>query len=72
MTNLRILCEKYIHLDDELKELKKNINNSTNPIQQQKYVLKYISKLVEVEDFKSGMRRNIIKEFLDEMMPYEC
>ena len=65
MANLRVLFEKYIQLDDEIKKLNKTIDNSTNHIERKKQVFEYVSKLAELKDFESGIRMKIVKEFVN-------
>ena len=64
MVNLRILCEKYIAIDDDLNKLGYEIDNVSSNTQKSELVAKYIKKFVEREDFKSGMRRYLINELL--------
>lgn len=65
MANLRILCEQYIKADDELKRVNECIDNSANSLERSKYVAEYVHKFIELEDFKSGIRRQLIKELIN-------
>ena len=64
MGNLRMLCEGYITIDDELKQLSKEIDASENRREKEKLTAEYLQKYMEREDFKSGMRRHLINELV--------
>ena len=64
MVHLRMLCEKYITIDDELKQLSKEIDTSENRHEKEKLTAEYLQKYMEREDFKSGMRRHLINELV--------
>jgi len=64
MTNLRILCEKYISIDDELKILNDEIDRADNRREREKLVAEYLTKYMHREDFKSGMRTHLINELV--------
>ena len=64
MVHLRMLCEKYITIDDELKQLSKEIDTSENRHEKEKLTAEYLQKYIEREDFKSGMRRHLINELV--------
>lgn len=64
MANLRILCEKYISIDDELKKLNAAIDKC-DAAERTGLVADYLSKYMEREDFKSGMRRQLIYELVN-------
>jgi hypothetical protein len=65
MVDLRVLCEKYIQVDDDVKRLYDSIDNCGNEIERRKYVAEYLKKYMEREDFKSGMRRQLIFELVE-------
>ena len=62
--NLRMLCEKYLAIDDDLNKLRDEIDNLSSDAQKSKLTARYIEKFVEKEDFKSGMRRYLVTELL--------
>lgn len=62
--NLRMLCEKYLAIDDDLNKLRDEIDNLSSDAQKSELTARYIKKFVEKEDFKSGMRRYLINELL--------
>lgn len=64
MVNLRMLCERYCVIDDELKELRVKIDEA-DVSNRDKYLAEYISMYVKREDFKSGMRRQLINELVE-------
>ena len=64
MGNLRMLCENYISIDDELKQLSKEIDATENRNEKEKLTAEYLQKYMEREDFKSGMRRHLINELV--------
>ena len=64
MANLRMLCEKYITIDDELKQLSKEIDATENRHEKEKLTAEYLQRYMEREDFKSGMRRHLINELV--------
>jgi len=63
MANLRMLCENYISIDDELKKLNAQIDNC-NSAERDGLVAEYLTKYMEREDFKSGMRRYLIHDLV--------
>lgn len=65
MANLRMLCERYIQIDDKTKELSQKIDNETDITKKQELTAKYLQLFMEKEDFKSGMRRHLINELID-------
>ena len=64
MSRLRMLCERYIHIDDDLNKLKYEMDNLDSNHQKSELIARYIKKFVEREDFKSGMRRYLVNELL--------
>jgi len=62
--NFRMLCEKYLAIDDDLNKLRDEIDNLSSDAQKSELTARYIKKFVEKEDFKSGMRRYLINELL--------
>ena len=64
MANLRMLCENYISIDDELKQLSKEIDATENRHEKEKLTAEYLQRYMEREDFKSGMRRHLINELV--------
>lgn len=64
MSNLRMLCENYIRIDDEVKRLSELIDNSTDRQDKEKYTAEYLQKYMHREDFKSGMRLYLINELV--------
>ena len=64
MTNLRILCENYISIDDELKKLNAAIDDC-NAAERSGLVAEYLTMYMEREDFKSGMRRQLLYELVN-------
>ena len=64
MANLRMLCEMYISIDDDLKQLSKEIDATENRHEKEKLTAEYLQKYMEREDFKSGMRRHLINELV--------
>lgn len=69
MASLRMLCENYIRIDDEIMKLNEAIDNSKNYAERQHYVAEYLQKYMEREDFKSGMRRHLITELVEGIKP---
>lgn len=65
--NFRMLCEKYLAIDDDLNKLRDEIDNLSSDAQKSELTARYIKKFVEKEDFKSGMRRYLINELLQGM-----
>lgn len=63
MTNLRILCEKYITIDEEINQLYDKIDLVPKP-ERDKLVAEYLQKYMQREDFKSGMRTYLINELV--------
>ena len=59
-----MLCEKYIEIDDDLKQLSEEINTTENRREKEKLTAEYLQKYMEREDFKSGMRRLLINELV--------
>lgn len=70
MTNLRMLCEKYISIDDELEKLNAQIDNC-NSAERTGLVAEYLTKYMEREDFKSCMRRQLIYELVNGTEDYK-
>lgn len=64
MANLRILCEKYISIDDELQKLNNQIDKC-DAAERSGLVAEYLTMYMEREDFKSGMRRQLIYELVN-------
>ena len=64
MANLRILCEKYISIDDELNKLNAAIDKC-DAAERTGLVADYLGKYMEREDFKSGMRRQLVYELIN-------
>ena len=64
MASLRMLCEKYISIDDELQKLNNQIDNC-NAAERSSLVDEYLTMYMEREDFKSGMRRQLIYELVN-------
>lgn len=64
MSRLRMLCEKYIQIDDDLNKLNYRMDNLDSNPQKSELIARYIKKFVEREDFKSGMRRYLVNELL--------
>ncbi|WP_405285912.1 hypothetical protein [Methanobrevibacter sp.] len=63
MANLRILCEKYIQIDEEINQLYDKIDVVPKP-ERDKLVAEYLQKYMRREDFKSGMRTYLINELV--------
>lgn len=68
MANLRMLCEKYIQIDDEIKKLSEEIDNAKKP-ERDKLVAEYLQKYMHREDFKSGMRTYLINDLVKGVAP---
>ena len=64
MVSLRILCEKYISIDDEVKKINEKVEDNISSPDKTKYLAEYLEKYMEREDFKSGMRRYLINELV--------
>ena len=64
MSRLRMLCEQYIQIDDDLNKLNYRMDNLDSNPQKSELIARYIKKFVEREDFKSGMRRYLVNELL--------
>lgn len=64
MANLRMLCEKYIRIDDELKQISKDMDAAPNRYEKEKLTAEYLQKYMHREDFKSGMRMTLINELV--------
>ena len=64
MANLRMLCEKYISIDDDLKQLSEEIDTTENRREKEKLTAEYLQKYMHREDFKSGMRTQLINELV--------
>lgn len=64
MASLRMLCERYISIDDELQKLNAAIDDC-NAAERSGLVAEYLTKYMEREDFKSGMRRQLIYELVN-------
>ena len=62
MSNLRMLCQKYIKIDDDLVEIYKEVEANRGKPRETALLAKYIKKYMEREDFKSGMRRQLVNE----------
>ena len=65
MSKIRMLCEQYIRIDDELNNISKSIDKASNTHERTQYVAEYVGKFIEKEDFKSGMRRHLISELIN-------
>ena len=63
--HLRMLCEKYIVIDDKVKELSEKLDTETNYREKEKLLAQYLNAYMEREDFKSGMRRQLVKELVE-------
>lgn len=63
--HLRHLCERYIVIDDKVKELSEKLDKETNYREKQKLTVDYLKAYMEREDFKSGMRRKLVEELVD-------
>lgn len=59
-----MLCEKYISIDDELKKLNDEIDAASNRRERERLVAEYLTKYMHREDFKSGMRMQLINELV--------
>ena len=66
MASLRMLCEKYISIDDKLQKLNNQIDKC-NAAERSGLVAEYLTTYMEREDFKSGMRRQLIYELVNGM-----
>lgn len=64
MASLRMLCERYISIDDELQKLNAAIDDC-NAAERSGLVAEYLTMYMEREDFKSGMRRQLIYELVN-------
>ena len=64
MASLRMLCERYISIDDELQKLNA-ANVDCNAAEMSGLVAEYLTMYMEREDFKSGMRRQLIYELVN-------
>lgn len=64
MASLRMLCEKYISIDDKLQKLNAAIDDC-NAAERSGLVAEYLTMYMEREDFKSGMRRQLIYELVN-------
>ena len=62
MSNLRILCQRYLQLDDQLVGIHHKIRENTGKAEYHILVREYICKYIEREDLKSGIRRLLINE----------
>lgn len=63
--HLRYLCENYIVIDDKVKELSEKLDKETNYREKQKLTADYLKAYMEREDFKSGMRRQLVIELVE-------
>ena len=63
--HLRHLCERYIVIDDKVKEVSEKLDKETNYREKQKLTVDYLKAYMEREDFKSGMRRKLVEELVD-------
>ena len=63
--HLRHLCERYIVIDDKVKELSEKLDKETNYREKQKLTVDYLKAYMEREDFKSGMRRKLVEALVD-------
>lgn len=64
MASLRMLCERYISIDDGLQKLNAAIDDC-NAAERSGLVAEYLTMYMEREDFKSGMRRQLIYELVN-------
>ena len=62
--NLRMLCQRYLKLDDELVALAHEVAQHKGTAQESYFVKKYVEKFMQLEDFKSGMRTHLVNELL--------
>ena len=60
-----MLCEKYIVIDDHVKELSEKLDTETHPREKEKLLAQYLNAYMEREDFKSGMRRQLVRELVE-------
>ena len=60
-----MLCECYIRIDDEVKKINEDLDNSKNYAERQHHVAEYLQKYMEREDLKSGIRRHLIHELVE-------
>lgn len=65
MANLRMLCERYIQIDDEVKDLSKKLDEETKYLEKKKLTADYLRAYMELEDLKSGIRRHLIFELVE-------
>lgn len=63
--NLRMLCQEYLKLDDELVAIAHEIEQHKGTAREKEAHMKYVKAYVELEDLKSGMRRVLINELLN-------
>ena len=65
MASLRMLCEKYIQIDDHVKDLSKKLDEETNLYEKRGLTADYLRAYMEREDLKSGIRRQLIIELVE-------
>ena len=62
---LRMLCQIYLKLDDELVAIAHEIEQHKGTAREKEAHFKYVKKYIQLEDFKSGMRRHLVNELLN-------
>lgn len=62
---LRMLCQRYLKLDDELVAIANEIEQHKGTARENEAYFKYVRKYMQLEDFKSGMRTYLVNELLN-------